>query len=89
MLVMHGTQDMTFGHAAAEQLAETWRARDSCEGAPVTEPIAIAATISTSSDCAAATAVSFISVQNGHHSWFREPDATRIAWQFFLDHGRE
>jgi polyhydroxybutyrate depolymerase len=88
VLVMHGTADAIFPFDAAQSLAARWRAVDGCPppGSPV--PIDDTASLASSAGCADGTSVAFIAVEGGPHAWFESPDATAIAWQFFVDHGR-
>jgi polyhydroxybutyrate depolymerase len=88
MLIIHGTADSTFGFDAGRQLADSWLAIDHCAPAASTAPIVDGAETEESGGCADATAVRFISVVDGWHTWFTAPDATRLAWEFFTEHRR-
>ncbi len=89
ILIVHGTGDTTFRHGPANAMAEAWRTRLACPGSPASEPIGDGATAATSIDCADGTAVEFVSVENGWHTWFKRPDATALAWRFFTEHARD
>ena len=88
VLIVHGSGDSTFRHAAAESMAQAWRERDDCPPPSNPEAIGDGATRIGSDGCAGGTAVQFVSVENGWHTWFRKPDASALAWRFFVEHGR-
>ena len=88
VLIVHGTGDSTFRYDAAVEMAQAWRTRDGCPPPADPEPIAGGATVTTSRGCAGGSVVSFISVSNGRHVWFTDPDATSIAWEFLAGRGR-
>ncbi|HEV8403538.1 MAG TPA: PHB depolymerase family esterase [Candidatus Limnocylindrales bacterium] len=88
VLVMHGTADATFPFDAAEALAARWRTVDRCPPPASTVTVTDVASLTASIGCADGTSVGFISVEGGPHAWFEAPDATALAWQFFVDHGR-
>lgn len=83
ILIVHGSGDATYSYEAAETLAEAWRERNGCSGAPTTAPAGNAATMDASETCDGGSSVVLVTVANGPHRWFREPDATRLAWDFF------
>ena len=87
ILIMHGTADSTYPITAAEGLAEAWRERDGCSGTPATRALGNEATVAASDDCDDGAVVEFVSVTDGWHTWFREPDATHLVWEFFSDIG--
>ena len=82
VLIVHGTADSTFRYDAAVQMAQAWRTRDRCPAPADPEPIGGGATITTTLGCAGGSAVSLVSVSNGRHIWFTDPDATKLAWEF-------
>jgi len=88
ILIIHGTADSTFGLGAGRQLADSWLAIDHCAPPGTPAPIGDGAERVEGSGCAGGTAVRFISVAGGWHTWFTEPDATRLAWEFFAEHRR-
>jgi polyhydroxybutyrate depolymerase len=83
ILIMHGTADSTYPFAAAESLVDAWRERDGCSGPLTTQELGNQATVATSDICDDGAVVEFVSVTDGWHTWFREPDATRLVWEFF------
>jgi polyhydroxybutyrate depolymerase len=83
ILIIHGTGDGTYSYDAAVRLADTWRELDGCTGTPAEEPVGTTAAAATSTDCAGGATVRFVTVDNGWHTWFRDPDATRLSWEFF------
>jgi polyhydroxybutyrate depolymerase len=88
MLIIHGTDDPTFTYASAEALARQWRELDRCtETAPATTVGSDATSVS-AIGCANGTTVDFVTVPDGVHMWFHDPDATALAWEFLTDHAR-
>ncbi|PZR65231.1 MAG: hypothetical protein DLM71_00215 [Chloroflexi bacterium] len=88
VLVMHGTADSTFDYASAQTLAERWRRADGCSGDPTNSQLGPTATAEIVDGCHAGTEVEFVTFAGGTHEWFQEPDATQLAWQFFIAHPR-
>ena len=88
MLIIHGTADSTFGLGGGRQLADAWLAIDRCAPPGTPAPIGDGVERLESGGCADGTAVRFISVAGGWHTWFTEPDATQLAWEFFAEHRR-
>ena len=88
VLVMHGTADATFPYDAAVGLAARWRSVDGCPPPASPVPVGTRAMLEASDGCADGTSVEFVSVDGGPHEWFETPDATDLAWRFFVDHGR-
>jgi polyhydroxybutyrate depolymerase len=86
ILFVHGTADSTLRISGARKLADQWRSLDGCEPAP--SPIAMgnAASVQTNDRCRGGTAVEFVTVQDGSHTWFTEPDITALAWGFLTEH---
>jgi polyhydroxybutyrate depolymerase len=87
-MVMHGTADATFPYDAAVALAARWRTVDGCPPPTSPTPVGDVASVESSDGCADGTSVEFVSVEGGPHAWFETPDATDLAWRFFVDHGR-
>jgi polyhydroxybutyrate depolymerase len=88
MLLVHGSGDTTLRYTGAQQLADTWRDLDRCASAGTPAPIASSASVTTATGCAAGTSVVVVTVDRGTHTWFTTPDATTLAWDFFVEHGR-
>jgi len=88
VLIMHGTADSTFRYAAARRLNDQWLALDECPPPSAAQPVGEGASAVTASACDSGTTVEFVTVKNGWHTWFSAPDATALAWQFFIEHGR-
>jgi polyhydroxybutyrate depolymerase len=84
VLIMHGTGDNTFKYATAQELAERWRRVGRCAGSPTARQITAKASAVTSTGCAEETAVEFVTIEGAPHQWFGDPDATELAWQFFV-----
>jgi polyhydroxybutyrate depolymerase len=89
ILVVHGAGDSTLRYTGAQQLADTWRDLDRCPPAGTPAPIASGASMTTATGCAAGTSVTLVAVDRGTHTWFTTPDATALAWDFFVQHGRQ
>jgi polyhydroxybutyrate depolymerase len=89
ILLVHGTGDSTLRYTGAQQLADTWRDLDRCQPAGTPAPIASGASVTTTTGCAGGTSVAVVTVDRGTHTWFTTPDATMLAWDFFLEHGRQ
>jgi polyhydroxybutyrate depolymerase len=90
-LIMHGTSDSTFKYALGQSLAERWRRVDDCPDGATTRQLGPKAAVETVDTCAAGSSVAFMTVDGGAHEWFYEPyapDATELAWQFFVEHPR-
>lgn len=66
-----------------------WRRVDGCQGAPADQP-AGPVFRSTTAGCAGGTAVEFVRIDGGGHTWPVPPtfDASAATWQFFAAHGR-
>ena len=88
ILQMHGESDPTFRFDGAVKLAAQWRDLDHCSGTASPAALGTTATIESSTGCSAGTGVDLVAVQKGIHTWFAEPDATTLAWDFFTRHGR-
>lgn len=88
MLFVHGTADSTLRISGARQVADAWRSLDGCSPGPSPSPMSDAATVQLNEACRDATVVEFVTVQNGAHAWFTEPDTTAIAWDFLAKHAR-
>jgi polyhydroxybutyrate depolymerase len=88
VLVLHGTSDSTFDYAGAQSLAARWRRVDECTGDPVTSQLGPTTTAESIEGCKAGTAVELVTIAGGIHMWFRDPNATELAWQFFTAHPR-
>jgi polyhydroxybutyrate depolymerase len=92
---------------SATALSERWRQVDGCRGEPAQDVLpdvgdGTSTRRSTSSGCAAGTAVVLLSVEGGGHTWPSAPDfpgqgvglttrafnASEGSWQFFDAHGR-
>jgi polyhydroxybutyrate depolymerase len=91
---------------AAPAMADRWRQIDGCQGAPAEDALPDAGDgtqshRSTWTGCAAGTAVEFIRVDGGGHTWPGAPtvlaeagatsrafDASDASWQFFAAHAR-
>ena len=88
ILIIHGTGDSTLRYSGAEKMADTWRDLDGCPppGSPV--PLDPGVNDLKATDCDDGTSVSFITVDGDWHTWFTTPDATELAWRFFVEHGR-
>jgi polyhydroxybutyrate depolymerase len=88
MLIMHGTADPTFPYDAAKDLAKRWRTIDQCEGTAPEATVGSSATRVAATGCAHGTGVDFVTVPNGVHMWFQDPDATALGWEFVTGHAR-
>lgn len=88
ILFVHGTADSTLRISGARELADQWRALDGCEPAPSASPMGDTATIQTNERCRGGTAVEFVTVKDGSHAWFTEPDTTALAWDFLTERAR-
>lgn len=88
ILFVHGTADSTLRISGARQVADQWRALDGCEPAPSPSPIGDTATVQTNDRCRGGTAVEFVTVQDGSHAWFTEPDTSALSWDFLTEHAR-
>jgi polyhydroxybutyrate depolymerase len=88
VLIVHGTGDSTFRIGPAEALARAWRDRDGCASAASPRAIGDDATLVSADTCDEGTVVDFVTIANGPHAWFSSPDASELAWQFFVDHPR-
>ncbi len=88
ILLIHGTGDSTLRYTGAETLAATWGDLDGCPSPGSSAPLGPGITVSTTTDCADGTTISFVTVDGGWHTWFTDPDATELAWRFFVEHGR-
>jgi polyhydroxybutyrate depolymerase len=88
VLIMHGTSDSTFEYSGAQSLAARWRRVDECTGDPMTSQLGATTTADTIEGCKAGTAVELVTIAGGIHMWFRDPNATELAWQFFIAHPR-
>ncbi|HET6379832.1 MAG TPA: PHB depolymerase family esterase [candidate division Zixibacteria bacterium] len=84
VLVLHGTADGTFPLESAEALAARWRDLDGCDG---TDEVALAANAVAirASGCTDGAQVELVRIEGAAHAWFREPDATELAWRFFSE----
>jgi polyhydroxybutyrate depolymerase len=88
MLFVHGTADSTLRISGARQVADQWRSLDGCEPAPGPSPMGAKGTVQTNDRCRGRTVVEFVTVQDGSHAWFTEPDTTALAWDFLTEHAR-
>jgi polyhydroxybutyrate depolymerase len=88
ILFVHGTADSTLRISGARQVADQWRSLDGCEPAPSPSPMGDTATVQTNDRCRGGTVVEFVTVRDGSHTWFTEPDATALAWAFLTEHAR-
>ena len=88
ILFVHGTADSTFRISGARLLADQWRSLDGCELAPSPSPMSNTAIIQTNERCRGGTVVEFVTVKDGSHAWFSEPDTTALAWEFLTEHAR-
>ena len=88
MLIIHGTDDPTFPYSGAMALATQWRGLDHCRGMAPEAPVGSDAMRVSAIGCASDTAVDLVTVRDGVHMWFTDPDATTLAWEFLTDHGR-
>jgi polyhydroxybutyrate depolymerase len=88
MLIIHGTADPTFPYDRAEDLARQWREIDQCDATAPAATVGSSATRVEATGCANGTGVDFVTVPNGVHMWFGDPDATTLAWEFLTDHAR-
>jgi polyhydroxybutyrate depolymerase len=88
ILFVHGSADSTLRISGARQVADQWRSLDGCEPAPSPSPMGDTATVQTNDRCRGGTVVEFVTVRDGSHTWFTEPDATALAWAFLTEHAR-
>jgi polyhydroxybutyrate depolymerase len=88
MLFVHGTADSTLRISGARQVADQWRALDECEPAPSPSPMGGSGTVQTNDRCRGGTVVAFVTLQDGSHAWFTDPDTTALAWSFLTEHAR-
>jgi polyhydroxybutyrate depolymerase len=88
VLIIHGTADPTFPYDAAEDLAKQWRRIDECDATAPEATVGSSATTVAATGCANGTGVDFVTVPNGVHMWFDDPDASALAWEFLTDHAR-
>ena len=89
VVAIHGTNDTTLPIQPAVDFTDAWRSLDGCSPEPSQVTLTTTATAITSTDCEAGTAVMFVRVQGANHRYFDDPDALRLAWQFFEDHQRQ
>ena len=88
MLIIHGTDDPTFPYSGAMALATQWRGLDHCRDMAPEATVGSDAMRVSAIGCASDTAVDLVTVRDGVHMWFTDPDATTLAWEFLTDHGR-
>ena len=88
ILFVHGTADSTLRISGARQVADEWRSLDGCEPAPSPTAMGDATTVQTNDRCRGGSVVEFVTVQDGSHAWFTEPDTSALAWDFLTQHAR-
>jgi polyhydroxybutyrate depolymerase len=88
VLVLHGTEDVTFRIQRAGEVVARWRTIDACEGEPEAANLGASAESELHAACNEGSAVQFVRYVGSGHVWFRDPPATELLWEFFEVHQR-
>ncbi len=88
VFAMHGTADSTLPIGGVRRFVDGWRQFDQCADALHEEALTSTASAQTSGDCAAGSAVTFVTVQGGTHQYFTDPDALETGWEFLTTYRR-